>query len=79
MAKSGNKKATGRYGYLLAAIGFALTMGLNFFLVNWIHNRSMSTFDVISKESKFVNSANGQLQTINEHFMEMIAQVGMLQ
>ena len=79
MAKSGNKKAAGRYGYLIAAIGFALVMVLNFFLVNWIQNRSMSTFDVISKESKFVNSANGQLQTINENFMEMIAQVGMLQ
>ena len=79
MAKSGNKKTAGRFGYLFAAVGFALIMALNFFLVNWIHNRSMSTFNVISSESKFVNSANGQLQTINEQFMEMIAQVGMLQ
>ncbi len=79
MAKSGNKNTAGKYGYLMAAVGFALVMILNFFLVNWINNRSMNTFDIISSESRHVNSANGQLQTINEQFMEIIAQVGMLE
>lgn len=79
MAKSGKKKSAGRFGYLFIAIGFALIMLLNFFLVNWIYKKSNDTYALISSTSKAVNSANGQLQTINENFMEMIAQVGMLE
>ncbi|MBP0966229.1 MAG: hypothetical protein J5722_01220, partial [Oscillospiraceae bacterium] len=79
MAKSGKKKSAGRFGYLFIAIGFALIMGLNFFLVNWIFKKSNDTYTSISSTSKAINSANGQLQTINENFMEMIAQVGMLE
>ena len=74
MAKTSKK--SGRFGYVFIAIGFALIMLLNFLLVNWNYKRAMNTFTLISQESKAVNSANGQLQSINEQFMELVAGVG---
>ena len=75
MAKSKNKSGS-RIGFVLLAIGFALVMILNYLLVDWVYNKNLETSQVISSESKAVNSANGQLSSINEQFMELVARVG---
>ncbi|MBQ6039967.1 MAG: GGDEF domain-containing protein [Oscillospiraceae bacterium] len=70
-----DKKGKG-LGYIFLAIAFALVMLLNMFLVSWIYKKSDETSQIMSQDSRTINSANGQLQSVNEQFMELIARVG---
>lgn len=73
MAK--NKKKNG-LGYIFLAIGFAVVMAVNIFLVNWIYGRFTATSNLMSTQSRAINSANGQLQTLNEQFTQLVTQIG---
>ncbi len=71
-----NKKTKTGLGYIFLAIGFALVMAVNIFLVNWVYGRFTETSDLMSTQSKAINSANGQLQTLNEQFTQLVTQIG---
>ena len=73
------KKSSGGLGYAILAVVFALVMLLNFGLLNWTYNRAIQTFTLISNESRTLNSANGILQSVNEQFMQIVAQLGIPQ
>lgn len=74
MAKKNDK--TKGFGYIFLAIAFAAVMALNIFLVTWIYGRFMETSNLVSMESRSINSANGQLQSLNEQFTQLVTQIG---
>ena len=69
MAKNNKKNGV---GYIFLAIGFAVVMAVNIFLVTWIYGRFTSTSELMSTQSRSINSANGQLQTLNEQFTQLV-------
>ena len=73
MAKNNKKNGV---GYIFLAIGFAVVMAVNIFLVTWIYGRFTSTSELMSTQSRSINSANGQLQTLNEQFTQLVTQIG---
>ncbi len=76
MAKKNEKTGYNRIGFVIAGVALALIMIMNMILLYLNYASAMRTFMTISSESRLINSANGQLQGINEQVMEIVADVG---